>query len=66
MNFRTSGRLVQVVTVSALCAATHAIAYTPFAIDELRVQWSNANTQVSFVDQFDNEHWTAAVKWKCR
>jgi hypothetical protein len=19
-----------------------------------------------FVDQFDNEHWTAAVKWKCR
>jgi hypothetical protein len=30
------------------------MAYTTFALDELRLQWSNANTSIAFVDRFDN------------
>jgi len=38
----------------ALLATTHAIAYTPSAIDELRLQWSNPQVSIAFVDAFDN------------
>jgi hypothetical protein len=39
---------------STVLAASHVMAYTPFAIDELRLQWSNANVEIKFVDGFDN------------
>jgi hypothetical protein len=39
---------------STVLAASQALAYTPFSIDELRVQWSNSNVEIKFVDGFDN------------
>ena len=38
----------------ALLAASQATAYTPFAVDELRLQWSNPEVSIAFVDAFDN------------
>lgn len=54
MELRSLDFLQRVVFGAAVLAAGEAAAYTPFATDELRVQWSNANTQVSFVDRFDD------------
>jgi hypothetical protein len=32
----------------------------------LRSEGQTLTGRSCFIDQFDNEHWTAAVKWKCR
>ncbi|MCZ2088319.1 MAG: PEP-CTERM sorting domain-containing protein [Burkholderiales bacterium] len=54
MEFRSEPWLRGLVLGGGVLAASQAMAYTPFAIDELRVQWSNANVSISFVDAFDN------------
>ncbi|MCZ2292770.1 MAG: PEP-CTERM sorting domain-containing protein [Burkholderiales bacterium] len=43
-----------IVLGGGLLAASQAMAYTNFALDELRLQWSNDDVSISFVDRFDN------------
>lgn len=52
MNTRFLSRTA--VLAGAVMTASHAFAFTPFSVDELRLQWSNPASSVSFVDSFDN------------
>lgn len=39
---------------AALLVSAPAMAYTPFALDELRVQWQNLSVDIRYIDNFDN------------
>ena len=54
MKTPPSNRLTQFSLGFVMLGATQAMAYTNFAIDELRVQWSNSSVTIGFVDRFDN------------
>lgn len=54
MSVEPKSWLFSGVLGAALLATTQAMAFTPSAIDELRLQWNNANVSIDFVDSFDN------------